>query len=49
VILDYEYQNYSSVEVVSQTPNNMFTRVKNEAGAEWDVMTARLTQQKKEE
>lgn len=48
VILDYEYPNYSAVEVVWQSPNNMFTKVKNEAGAEWEVMTDRLTQQKQQ-
>lgn len=47
VILDYEYQNYSAVEVVWQSPNNMFTKVKNEAGSEWEVMTVRLTKQEK--
>ncbi len=42
VILDKQYHNSSIVEVVSQTPNRLFTRVKGNE-VEWDVMTYRLT------
>jgi hypothetical protein len=45
VILDSGYRNSSIVEVVSQTPNCMFTKVENEEGTQWEVMTARLTRQ----
>jgi hypothetical protein len=42
VILDSDHNNSSEVEVVWQTPNNMFTKVKNKENYQWEVMTARL-------
>ena len=48
VILDNEYPNYSAVEVVYQTPQKLYTKVRNEEGGEWEVMTIRLTKQKKD-
>jgi hypothetical protein len=44
VHLDKKYANHSIVEVVSQTPYNMFTKVKApDTGYEWEVMTNRLS------
>ena len=42
VVLDKNFNNHSEVEVVSQTLNRMFTRVKDE-NSDWEVMTNRLT------
>lgn len=43
VRLDKDFRNSSIVEVVSQTPRRLYTRVKAPNGYEWDVMTNRLT------
>ena len=43
VELDKEFANSSIVEVVTQTPMGLYTRVKAPNGYEWDVMTDRLT------
>ena len=43
VELDKEFANSSIVEVVTQTPMRLYTRVKAPNGYEWDVMTDRLT------
>ena len=43
VRLDKDFRNSSIVEVVSQTPRRIYTRVKAPNGYEWDVMTNRLT------
>ncbi len=43
VRLDENFSNTSIVEVVSQTPNLLFTTVKSN-GVEWQVMTYRLSQ-----
>ena len=43
VELDKEFANSSIVEVVTQTPMRLYTRVKAPNGYEWDVMTNRLT------
>ena len=43
VELDKEFANSSIVEVVTQTPMRLYTRVKAPNGYEWDVMTYRLT------
>lgn len=44
VRLDKLFRNSSIVQVVRQSPNRMFTTVKLRSdGAEWDVMTRRLT------
>ncbi len=43
VRLDEGFRNSSIVEVVSQTPRRLYTRVKAPNGYEWDVMTNRLT------
>lgn len=43
VELDKEFANSSIVEVVTQTPMRLYTRVKAPDGYEWDVMTDRLT------
>lgn len=43
VILDKGYRTECTVEIVLQSPNNMFTRVKSSVSeSEWDVMTNRL-------
>lgn len=42
-ILDKEFRNSSMVEVRWQTPNRMFTCVRDGDGGEWRVMTDRLT------
>ena len=41
VLLDSSFNNSSIVEVISQTPNRMFTRIKDE-NSDWEVMTNRL-------
>jgi hypothetical protein len=43
VWLDIDKANYSKVEVVFQTPNKLFTTVKNIENREWEVMTDRLS------
>ena len=43
VELDKDFANSSMVEVVTQTPMGLYTRVKAPNGYEWDVMTYRLT------
>lgn len=43
VRLDKNFRNSSIVEVVSQTPRRLYTRVKAPNGYEWDVMTNRLS------
>ena len=43
VELDKDFANSSMVEVVTQTPMRLYTRVKAPNGYEWDVMTYRLT------
>ena len=43
VELDKDFANSSMVEVVTQTPKRLYTRVKAQNGYEWDVMTYRLT------
>jgi len=46
VILDKEFKNSSTVEVISQTPKKLYSRVKavgQEDYDSWDVMTYRLT------
>ena len=43
VELDKGFANSSIVEVVTQTPMRLYTRVKAPNGYEWDVMTDRLT------
>ena len=43
VELDKDFANSSMVEVVTQTPKRLYTRVKAPNGYEWDVMTYRLT------
>lgn len=43
VELDKDFANSSIVEVVTQTPMRLYTRVKAPNGYEWDVMTDRLT------
>ena len=43
VRLDKDFRNSSMVEVVSQTPRRIYTRVKAPNGYEWDVMTNRFT------
>ena len=43
VRLDKDFRNSSIVEVVSQTPRRLYTRVKAPNGYEWDVMTNRLS------
>ena len=43
VELDKDFANSSTVEVVTQTPMRLYTRVKAPNGYEWDVMTYRLT------
>ena len=43
VELDKEFANSGIVEVVTQTPMRLYTRVKAPNGYEWDVMTYRLT------
>jgi hypothetical protein len=43
VELDKDFANSGIVEVVSQTPRRLYTRVKAPNGYEWDVMTNRLT------
>ena len=42
VELDKEFAN-SIVEVVTQTPTRLYTRVKAPNGYEWDVLTDKLT------
>ena len=43
VELDKDFANSSTVEVVTQTPMRLYTRVKAPNGYDWDVMTNRLT------
>jgi hypothetical protein len=46
VILDKGFRNQSTVAIVRQTPNRLFSTVKSKEGSEWDVMTNRLTKLK---
>ena len=43
VELDKDFANSSIVEVVTQTPMRLYTRVKAPNGYVWEVMTYRLT------
>jgi hypothetical protein len=42
VRLDADFNNSSIVEVISQSPRKLFTRIKDE-NSDWEVMTDRLS------